>query len=167
MITIATLAYLAALSDFPIEALSTPHGRAHAMFEVARRRSGAKWYAKDALVTLLWRGADDYCVLRDGEQIAKGPLGKTLQWVKWFVVGLDVPLRPTPTARAYKQFGCWVDVLDGYLASYVMFVDGGWDEDPAGVEFACQHMIDHVNVDFGTSFTMDDFQEGDACTCVE
>ncbi len=165
MITIATLAYLATLSDIPIEALSTPRGRALAMFEVAMRRNGVKWHAKGTTVTLLWCGAGDYCVMVDGAQIAKGTIEDTIYKVKWLLVGLDVPLKPTPTARAYKQFGFWADVQDGYLVSYVMFASGGWDEDPAGVEFACQHMIDHANADFGTSFTMDDFQEGDDCSC--
>ena len=81
---------------------------------------------------------------------------------------LDVPrLQPTPTARAYEQFGFWADVQGGHLVSYVMYADGGWDEDPAGVEFACQHMVDRVNADFGTTFAMDDFDESEACTCAD
>lgn len=165
MITIATLAYLALLSNTTVEVLGTPRGRALAMFEVARRRDGVKWYAKDATVVLVGNDAAGYRVTRHGDAIATGTLEHTLCTVERLVVGLDVPLKPTPTARAYKQFGFWADAQDGYLMSYVMFADGGWDEEPAAVEFACPHLVDHANADFGTSFTMDDFQEGDACTC--
>jgi hypothetical protein len=48
---------------------------------------------------------------------------------------------------------------------YAMHADGGYDADPFAVEFACQHMIDRVNADFGTTFTLDDFQKNDDCTC--
>jgi hypothetical protein len=165
MITIATLRYLATLSNTAIEALSTPRGRALAMFEVAKRSDGVKWYANDTLVVLLGNDASGYSVTVDGAPIDTGTLEHTISTVKCLVVGLDEPLRPTPTARAYTQFGFWADVQNGYLVSYVMFSDGGWDEDPAAIEFACQHMVDHANADFGTSFTMDDFQEGDRCSC--
>jgi hypothetical protein len=165
MITVATLAYLALLSDTPVESLSTPRGRALAMFEVARRRDGVKWYANDALVALVGSDATGYRVTVDGAPIYADTLGSMIRTVQRLVVGLDVPLKPTPTARAYKQFAFWADAQDGYLMSYVMFADGGWDEEPAAVEFACQHMVDHANADFGTSFTMDDFQEGDDCSC--
>jgi recombination protein RecA len=74
---------------------------------------------------------------------------------------------PTPTARRYDQFCFWADVQDGHFMCYAMYTDGGYDEDPGEVEFACQHMIDRVNADFGTTFTMDDFSEGDPCTCAE
>jgi len=165
MITIATLTYLALLSDTPVESLSTPRGRALAMFEVARRRDGVKWYANDTLVILRGNDADGYSVTVDGAPIDTGSLESAISTVKCLVVGLDEPLKPTPTARAYTQFAFWADVQNGYLMSYVMFSDGGWDEDPAAVEFACPHLVDHANADFGTSFTMDDFQEGDACSC--
>lgn len=166
MISIATLAYLAILSNTPVEALSTPRGRALAVFEVAMRLDGVKWYANDTLVAVLWCGAGDYCVTVDGAQIDKGTLGATLDTVKRLVAGLDEPLlKPTPTACAYPQFGFWADVQDGYLMCNPMSSDGGWDEDFAGVEFACQHLLDHANADFGTSFTMDEFQEGDDCSC--
>ena len=38
-------------------------------------------------------------------------------------------------------------------------------ENPSAVEFACQHMLDLVNADFGTEFTMDEFQVETECTC--
>ncbi len=72
---------------------------------------------------------------------------------------------PTPTARCYKQFGFWADVQNGYFMCYAMHADGGWDEDPSEVLFACQHMLELVNAAFGTTFTMDSFDESDACTC--
>ena len=165
MITIATVAYLALLSDTPIEALGTPRGRALAMPEVAKRRDGVKWYANDTLVVLRGNDADGYSVTVDGAPIDSGTVEHTISTVKCLVVGLDEPLRPTPTARAYTQFAFWTDVQNGYLMSYVMFSDGGWYEDPAAIEFACIHMLEHVNADFGTAFTMEEFQEGDDRSC--
>jgi hypothetical protein len=100
-------------------------------------------------------------------QIDGGTLGATRDTVKRFVAGFDGPLqKPTPTACAYRQFGIWVDMQDGYLKCNPMSQDGTWDEDFSAIEFACQHMVDHANVDFGTSFTMDDFYKGDDCSCV-
>ncbi len=125
MITIATLTYLALLSDTPVESLSTPRGRALAMFEVARRRDGVKWHAKRGLVVLVGNDATGYRVTEGGAPIYAGTLDHTLCTVQRLLVGLDVPLKPTPTARAYKQFGFWADAQDGYLMSYVMFADGG------------------------------------------
>lgn len=103
MITIATVAYLALLSDTPIEALGTPRGRALAMLEVAKRRDGVKWYANDTLVVLRGNDADGYSVTVDGAPIDSGTVEHTISTVKCLVVGLDEPLRPTPTARAYTQ----------------------------------------------------------------
>src|SRR5690348_1944060 len=72
--------------------------------------------------------------------------------------------RPTPTARAYEQFGFWADVQGGDIIHYPMHLDGSWDDEGILVEFACRHLLDAVNRDFGTEFTMDEFEEGD-CNC--
>jgi hypothetical protein len=167
MITIATLTYLAHLSGTPVESLGTPRGRALAVFDVAMRLKGVKWYANDTLVVVRYCGAGDYTVTTDGVQIDGGTLGATRDTVKRFVAGFDGPLqKPTPTACAYRQFGIWVDMQDGYLKCNPMSQDGTWDEDFSAIEFACDHMVDHANIDFGTSFTMDDFDKGDDCSCV-
>jgi hypothetical protein len=167
MITVVTLTYLAALSNTPVQAQSTPRERALAVFDVATRLDGVKWYANHTLVAVLSCGAGDYCVTVAGVEIDKGTLGATLATVERFVAGFDPPLhRPTPTTCAYWQFGIWVDMQDGYLKCNPMSSDGGWDEDFSAIEFACDHMVAHANADFGTSFTMDDFDKGDDCSCV-
>jgi hypothetical protein len=167
MITIATLRYLATLSNVPVEVLSTPRERALAVFEVATRFGGVKWCAKDTLVAVLPGGAGTFRVTVDGVEIDEGALDAGLDTVTRLVAGLDEPLvKPTPTACAYSQFGVWVDVQNGYLMFNPMSPDGGWDEDFAAVEFACQHLVEHANADFGTSFTMDEFEDGDDCSCV-
>jgi hypothetical protein len=167
MITIATLRYLATLSNVPVEELSTPRERALAVFAVATRFDGVKWYAKDALVAVLRCGTGEFTVPGDDAEIEEGTLVVMLDTVERLVAGLDEPLlKPTPTACAYRQFGVWVDVQNGYLMFNPMSPGGGWDEDFAAVEFACQHLVEHANADFGTSFTMDDFEEGDDCSCV-
>lgn len=74
---------------------------------------------------------------------------------------------PTPTARYYNQFGFWADIQDGLFLCYAAHADGGWDADPSAVEFACQHMLDRVNADFGTKLTMEDFDDSDSCICVD
>ena len=166
MITIATLRYLAHLSNTPREALSTPRERAFAVFNVAMRLNGVKWYANDTLVTVFNCGAGDFCVTVAGTTINAGTIGATLGTVQRLVAGFDGPLvKPTPTSCAYRQFGCWFDMQDGYLKCNPMSKNGTWDEDFSAVEFACEHMVDHANADFGTSFTMDDFYKGDDCSC--
>jgi hypothetical protein len=45
-----------------------------------------------------------------------------------------------------------------------MYLDGSWYEEPVRVEYTCQHVLERVNADFGTAFTLDDFEEGD-CEC--
>ena len=167
MITVVTLTYLAALSNTPVQAQSTPRERALAVFDVATRLDGVKWYANHTLVTVLYCGAGDYRVMVGGAEIDNGTLGATVATVARFVAGFDPPhLRPTPTTCAYWQFGIWVDMQDGYLKCNPMSSDGGWDEDFSAIEFACEHMLAHANADFGTSFTMDDFDKGDDCSCV-
>ena len=131
------------------------------------RLDGVKWYEDDTLVTVFNCGAGNFCVTVDGVTINAGTLGATLATVQRLVAGFDEPLvKPTPTSCAYPQFGCWFDVQDGYLKCKPMSRDGTWDEDFAGVEFACPHMLDHANADFGTSFTMEEFFTGNACFCV-
>jgi hypothetical protein len=106
MITIATLRYLATLSNVPVEALSTPRERALAVFEAATRFGGVKWYAKDTLVAVLPGEAGDFCVTVDGVEIEEGALDAGLDTVTRLVRGLDEPLvKPTPTACAYSQLG--------------------------------------------------------------
>jgi hypothetical protein len=167
MITVVTLTYLAALSNTPVDTLSTPRERALAVFDVATRLGGVKWYANHTLVTVLSCGAGDYRVMVGEAEIDNGTLGATLATVERLVAGFDPPLRrPTPTTCAYWQFGIWVDMQDGYLKCNPMSTDGGWDEDFSAIEFACEHMLAHANADFGTSFTMDEFDKGDDCSCV-
>ena len=168
MKTIADLADLATVGSATREDLSTPHGRALALFVAAMRLDRVEWQANGTTVVLLWCGAGEYGVAVDGVQRAKGTIGATLETVKQLAAGLGVPhFKPTPTARAYKQFGFWADVQDGYLLYYAMHSEGGWDKDPAAVEFACQHLLDRVNADFGTAFTMDGFQEDTECACAD
>ncbi len=158
------LAVLAALSNTAVEALSAPRRRALAIFKAAMRHKGLAWHAKGTAVAILWCGAGDYCVTVDGVQIDKGSRGATLETVKRLVAELDVAsFQPTTTARAHAQFGYWADVQNGRFMHYPMYTDGDWYEEPLEVEYACQHMLDHVNADFGTTFTMDDFEEDDEC----
>ena len=138
--------------------------RALALFIAASRHIKVEWQANGTTVALLSYNGGDYGVTVDGVKSAEGTLGAILDTVKQLSAALEVP--PTPTARAYKQFGFWADVQAGYLVHYVMFADGGWDEEPLRVEYACQHMLERVNADFGTNFTMDDFEEGD-CNCAD
>ncbi len=96
---------------------------------------------------------------------AEGTIVALLDTVKQLSAAMEVP--PTPTARAYKEFGAWADVQDGYLVSYPMYIGGGWDEAPVQIEFACRHLVARVNADFGTHFTTDDFEEDTECTCAD
>jgi hypothetical protein len=73
MITVVTLTYLAALSNTPVHAQSTPRERALAVFDVATRLNGVKWYANDTLVVLFSCGAGDYCVTVDGTEMGADP----------------------------------------------------------------------------------------------
>jgi hypothetical protein len=163
MKTIADLADLASVSETTAEGLSTPRGRALATFAAARRFDRLEWQTNGATVALLWCGAGEYGVTMDGAQIEKGILEATLDTVVRVMAGLA--LQPTPTARRYEQVGYWADLQNGQLMSYAMYSDGGWDKSPARVEFACQHVLDRVNADFGTAFTMEDFEEDEDCTC--
>lgn len=157
------IADLATVSSAPVEELRTYRGRALALFDAARRHDRVEWQAKGTTVALLSVGAGEYCVTVDGVQIDKGTLGAILETVTERSAVLEVP--PTPTARDYGAwYGFWADVQGGRLVHYVQFADGGWQEDVVKVEFACQHMLDRVNADFGTHFTMDEFEEGD-CSC--
>ena len=163
MKTIADLADLATVSSATVRDLRTSRGRALALFDAATRHDRVEWQANGTTVALLSCGAGDYCVTVDGVQIDKGTIGATIATVKQRSAVFELP--PTPTARDYGAwYGFWADVQGGRLVSYVKFADGGWQEDILEVEFACQHMLDRVNADFGTHFTMDEFEEGD-CGC--
>ena len=160
----------ATVSNATVEALSTPHGRALAAFEAATLPTRVLLQANGTTVEILCGPGGDYRMAVNENEVKgdKGALRATLETVKRLVAGLEAPrLRPTPTARYYEQYGFWADVQNSYFMCYAAHSDGGWDDDPAAVEFACQHMIDSVNADFGTDFTMDEFQEGDACTCAD
>lgn len=99
----------------------------------------------------------------DGAQIENGILGATLETVTRLLSRL--PLQPTPTARCYEEVAYWADVEYPHIMTYVLFSNGGWGQDPAGLEFVCQHVLARINADFGTAFTLDDFQEHEDCTC--
>lgn len=165
MQTIAKLADLATVGSATVENLNTHNVRVLALFIAASRHIKVEWQANGATVALLSFNGGEYCVTVDGVRSATGTIGAIFETVKQLSAVLEVP--PTPTARAYKQYGFWADVQDGYLMCYAMHSDGGWDKDPAAVEFACQHMLNRVNADFGTTFTMDEFDEGDECTCAD
>ncbi len=154
-------------SHTEVEALVTPSGRALAIFEVVMRHKQLAWVATGTAVAIVWSRARDYCVTVNGVVINDGTSADILDTVKRLAAELDVArLQPTLTARPYEQFGFWADVQNGRFMHYPMGTDGGWDEDPAEVEFVCQHMLDRVNADFGTAFTMDDFEDDVECTCV-
>ena len=163
---LSPLAVLAALGYTTPEKLSTPRGRALTLFNVVLRHERLAWRANGAIVELLSCGAGEYCVTVDGVQTDKGTIDATLETVQGLVTELEgVSFQPTTAARPYEQYGLWADVQKGVLVSYAMFNDGGWDEGPAAIEFVCQHMVDRVNADFGTAFTVDDFQEEVECEC--
>jgi hypothetical protein len=162
---------IADLADPATTKTSIPRGPALAAFDAATRPTRVLVEANGTTVEILCGGAGArpgyYRMAVNQVKSDKGPIGATLETVKRLVAGLEAPLlKPTPAARAYEQFAFWADVQDGYIMTYAMFADGGWDEDPSAVEFACQHMLDAVNADFGSDFTMDEFQEGD-CTCTD
>jgi hypothetical protein len=103
-----------------------------------------------------------YLVTVDGAQMSMGVVAVLLASVKRLVAELELPqLKPTPTAHFYRQFGFWADVQEGRFMHYPTYTRGGWDAEPIEVEYACSHMLERVNKDFGTDFDMDDFEEGD------
>ena len=158
------LAVLAALSSTEVEALITPSGRALAILEVVKRRKQLAWVAKGTTVAIVWSSARDYGVTVNGVEIKAGTSADILDTLKQLAAELEVArLQPTPTARVHAQFGCWADVQNGRFMYYPMYTDGDWYTEPLEVEYACQHMLNQVNADFGTEFTMDDFEEGDEC----
>ena len=161
MKTIDHLADLATGSSTTVTKLRTPRERALALLDAARRHDRVEWQATGTTVALLSVGAGEYSAIVDGVLREKGTLGAVLETVEQLSAALAGS--PTPTARPYEQWGLWADVQDGHFMYYAMGADGGWDEDPAEVEFTCQHMLDRVNADFGTAFTLDEFDED--CTC--
>ena len=163
MPTIADLADLATLGSPTVKDLNKHTVRALALFIAASRHIKVEWQANGTAVALLSYNGGEYGVTVDGVKCAEGTLGALLDTVKQLSAVLEVP--PTPTARPYEQWGFWADMQDGHLVHYPMYNDGGWDEEPTGVEFACQHLIDRVNADFGTAFTLDDFEED--CNCAD
>ncbi|MEP7125965.1 MAG: hypothetical protein ABJE95_33845 [Byssovorax sp.] len=160
--TIAKLADLATLGRVTVEDLNKHYVRVLALFLAASGNGTVEWQANGTTVALVSGDGNEYSVAVDGVPRAEGTIESLFTTVKQLSAALEVP--PSPTARAYDQFGFWADVQDGQLVQYVTFSDGSWDADPIGIEFACQHMLDRVNADFGTDFTMDEFQEGD-CNC--
>ncbi len=150
------------------EALSGPRRPALLAFDAATRPTRVLVEANGITVEILCgAGAGDYRMAVGRMESDNGPiLAATLATVQRLVAALEAPpLSPTPTARSYDEYGMWVDVQGDWLMCYAMGADGGWDEDPSAVEFTCQHMLDRINADFGTDFTMDEFEEGDECTC--
>jgi hypothetical protein len=160
--TIAELANLAALALVSADDLNKYDVRVFALFLAASCNGTVEWQSNGTTVALIAGDGNEYFVAVDGMRRPKGTIETLFETVKLLSAVLEVP--PTPTARAYDQFGFWADVQDGDLVHYVTYADGSWDADPIAVEFACQHMIDCVNKDFGTNFTMADFEEGD-CNC--
>jgi hypothetical protein len=132
--------------------------------EVVMRHKQLAWVAKGTTVAIVWSSARDYCLTVNGVEINDGTSADILDTLKQLAAELEVArLQPTTTARVHAQFGYWADVQKGRFKHYPMYTDGSWYDDPLEVEYACQHMLDQVNADFGTTFTMDDFEEGDEC----
>jgi hypothetical protein len=166
MKTIDDLDDLATVSNHTINELHTPNVRVLALFVAASRHFTVAWQAKGTTVALKLLPGDNYEVTVDGVQSAVGTIGVLFDTVTRLSEALE--RKPTPTARAYIEFGFWADVQDGCLVHYPMSSDGSWDKEPCGFEYTCPHMLARVNAHFGTNFTTDDFiggyEEGD-CEC--
>ena len=167
MTKIPNLAAPATASNATFEALRGPRKPALLAFDAATRPTRVLVEANGITVEFLRGPAGDYRMAVEGMKSDSGPImAATLETVQRLVAALEPPrLSPTPTARSYNEYAMWVDVQGDWLMCYAMGADGGWDKDPSAVEFTCQHMLDRVNADFGTDFTMDEFEEGDECAC--
>lgn len=156
----------ATVDSATMEALCTSRGRALIAFEEAAGPDAVLVRANGTTVIITCDATAHYRMTVNDEETDRRPIRATLEKLKGLVAGLELPLlQPTPTARDYTAwYGFWVDIQDGKLVHYVTYADGSWDEEPMGVEYACPHMIARVNTDFGTAFTMEDFEEGD-CNC--
>ena len=162
MKTIVDLANLAAVSTATADELRGRHVRVLALFFAASRHGSVEWQEKGTTIALLSYGGNDYSVNVDGVRSKSGSIAALIETVEQLSSAFAAP--PTATARDYGEWhGIWVDVQDDRLVSYPKYTDGGWEEQVVEVEFTCQHLLDRVNNDFGTEFTMDDFEEGDEC----
>ena len=157
---------LATLASPTVNDLHNPNVRVLALFVAASRHFTVEWQTKGTTIALKLLPGENYGVTVDGVQSAVGTLGALFDTVTRLSEALE--RKPTPTARAYVEFGFWADMQDGCLVHYPMNSDGSWEKEPIRFEYTCPHLLARVNADFGTNFTTDDFiggyEEGD-CEC--